>query len=321
MRARAKSRNADGTTSRRRAGGVESTFVTERVSTGLAKLDAMLGGGLLPGTLTVVYGATGIGKTHLGLTFADHGKIAEGARGVVLDMNGRGDSQQHDEYAARLFGWALKRWTHTVTPMSAPYPPADQMEAFYSNALPWVGRVRDFQVPTPDGSFEFDWNWKAMYNHALYTVRPFLYFHFAAGTRRVVVDGVEPMDSPADSIQCYMFDNLYRKTIHRDAETLGMEICLPVWQHREFIDAHCYDHARITTLLLVTTEETRLEDLLARKVATGDVGATANTILVLGSERVGSRLARMLCVVKHRASAMSDEIVEYRIGPDGITLG
>ena len=116
------------------------------------------------------------------------------------------------------------------------------MDAFYSNALPWVGRVRDFQVPTPDGGWEFDWNWKATYNHALYTVRPFLYFHFAAGTRRVVVDGVEPMDSPADSIQFFMFDELYRKMIHRDAETLGMEICLPVWKHREFIDAHRYDH-------------------------------------------------------------------------------
>jgi archaellum biogenesis ATPase FlaH len=117
-----------------------------------------------------------------------------------------------------------------------------------------------------------------------------------------------------------MFNELYRKTIHRDAETLGMEICLPVWKHREFIDAHRYDHARVTTLLLVTTEETRLEDLLARKVATGDVGATANTILVLGSERVGSRLARLLCVVKHRGSAMSDEIVEYKITPTGIEM-
>ena len=81
--------------------------MTERVSTGLPKLDAMLGGGLLPGTLAVVYGATGIGKTHLGLTFADHGRVADGACGIVLDMNGRGDSQQHDEYAARLFGWTL----------------------------------------------------------------------------------------------------------------------------------------------------------------------------------------------------------------------
>jgi KaiC/GvpD/RAD55 family RecA-like ATPase len=280
----------------------------------------MLGGGLLPGTLAVVYGATGIGKTHLGLTFADHGRVADGARGIVLDMNGRGDSQQHGEYAARLFGWTLTTWDHAVPPMSDPYPSAAAMQARYSNALPWVGRVRDFQVPTADGEVEFDWNWKAAYNHALYTVRPFVYFHFAAGTRRVVVDGVEPMDAPADSIQVFVFDELYRKTIHRDAETLGMEICLPVWKHRAFIDAHRYDHTRVTTLLLVTTEETRLEDLLARKVAPGDVGATANTILALGSERIGNRLARMLCVVKHRGSAMSDEIVEFRIGPRGFEM-
>ena len=89
----------------------------------------MLGGGLLPGTLTVVYGATGIGKTHLGLTFADHGRTADGARGVVLDLNGRGDSQQHDEYAARLLGWTLGEWTHAVPPMSEPYAPPAQMAA------------------------------------------------------------------------------------------------------------------------------------------------------------------------------------------------
>jgi RecA/RadA recombinase len=294
--------------------------MTARVSTGLAKLDTMLGGGLLPGTLTVVYGATGIGKTHLGLTFADQGRTADGARGVILDMNGRGDSQQHAEYAERLFGWELVPWTHTVTPMADPYPPAGQVAADYSNTLRWVGRVRDFQVPAGDGGWEFDWNWKAAYSHALYTVRPFLYFHFAAGARRVVVDGVEPMDSPADSIQFFMFDELYRTVIHRDAETLGMEICLPVWKHRAFIDGHRYDHAAISTLLLVTTEETRLEDLLARKVATGDIGATANTILVMGSERMGNRLARLLCVVKHRGSAMSDEIAEYRVGERGIEL-
>ena len=294
--------------------------MTSRVSTGLAKLDAMLGGGLLPGTLTVIYGATGIGKTHLGLTFADRGKVADGARGVVLDLNGRGDSQQHDEYAARLFAWALKPWTHAVTPMADPYPPPDQMEAFYSNACTWVGRVRDFQASSLDGGREFDWSWKAAYNHALYTVRPFLYFHCGAGTRRVVVDGVEPMDSPADSIQFFVFDELYRKIIHRDAETLGMEICLPVWQHRAFIDAHRYDHAAVTTLLLFTTEETRLEDLVGRKVAAGDLGAVANTVLLMGREKVGTRVGRFLAVAKHRGSAMTDEIVEYRITERGLVL-
>ncbi|HET7875681.1 MAG TPA: ATPase domain-containing protein [Methylomirabilota bacterium] len=293
--------------------------MTARVSTGLARLDEMLGGGLLPGTLAVVYGATGIGKTHLGLGFANHGGRAEGRRGIVFDMNARGDSQQHHTYAARLYGWDLKRWSHTVTPMAHPYPPPEQTEAYYCDALPWAGRLRDYQVQTPDG-FEFDWNWKAVYNHALYTVRPFVYFHLAAGARRVVVDGIEPMDVPGDYIQPFIFDELYRKVIHRDSETLGMEICLPVWRHREYIDAHRYDHAAVTTLLLVTTEETQLEHLIARKVATGDIGAVANTVLVMGSERVGTRLGRFLCLIKHRGSGMSDEIAEYKIGPQGITF-
>jgi KaiC/GvpD/RAD55 family RecA-like ATPase len=293
--------------------------MTARVSTGLDRLDRMLGGGLLPGTLTVVYGATGIGKTHLGLGFAHRGLREEGSPGLLFDMNARGDSQQHHAYAARLYHWSLGRWTHTVTPMMEPYPSDDQMAAFYCDALPWIGKLRDYQVSTSDG-VEFDWNWKAMYNHALYTVRPFVYFHLAAGSRRVVADGIEPMDVPAEYIQPYLVDELYRKVIHRDSETLGMEICLPVWRHRAFIDAHRYDHAAVTTLLLVTTEETQFEHLTARKVAAGDLGAVANTILVMGSERVGNRLGRFLCVVKHRGSAMSDEIAEYRVSEQGIVF-
>src|SRR5439155_803801 len=141
----------------------------------------MLGGGLLPGTLCVVYGATGIGKTHLGLTFAHAGVEAEGAPGILFDMNARGDSQQHHEYAARLYDWSLQRWRHTVTPMAAPFPPPGEMAARYCDALSWTGKLRDYQVPAPDGGLELDWNWKAEYNHALYTVRPFVYFHLGAG--------------------------------------------------------------------------------------------------------------------------------------------
>src|SRR5262252_4678676 len=262
--------------------------MSERVSTGLERLDRMLGGGLLPGTLTVVYGATGIGKTHLGVGFAHHGRAVDGAPGLLFDMNARGDSQQHHEYAARLYDWPLRRWTHAVTPMADPYPPAEQMGAFYCDAFPWVGKLRNYQVPTADG-LELDWNWKAMYNHAFYIVSPFIYFHLAAGSRR-------------------------------DSEILGMEICLPVWKHRAFIDAHRYDHARVTTLLLVTTEETQLEHLIARKVAAGDIGAVANTIIVMGSERVGNRLGRFLCVVKHRGSAKSDDIAEYKVTERGLEL-
>jgi RecA/RadA recombinase len=292
---------------------------TARVSTGLSRLDEMLGGGLLPGTLTVVYGATGIGKTHLGLAFAHHGVAADGAPGLVVDMNARGDSQQHGPYAERLYGWPLRPWSHTVLPMADPYPPAGEMEAYYLDAFPWVGRRSDYEVATPEGR-ELDWGWKAAYQRALYTACPFFYFHFANGARRVVVDGIEPRESD-DSIQAHIVDDLYRKIIHRDAETLGMEICLPVWQHRAFIDGHLYDHQSITTLLLVTTEETRLEDLISRKVAAGDIGAVANTVLLLGREKVGLRVGRFVAVAKHRGSAMSDEIVEYRVGEQGLVFG
>ena len=235
-------------------------------------------------------------------------------------MNVRGDSQQHHAYAARLYDWPLKRWTHTVTPMAEPVS-AGRADGgvLLRRASRGSGKLRDYQVPTADG-LEFDWNWKAMYNHAFYTARPFVYFHLAAGSRRIVVDGIEPMDVPGDYIQPFIFDDLYRKVIHRDGETLGMEICLPVWKHRAFIDAHRYDHTRVTTLLLVTTEETQLEHLIARKVAAGDIGAVANTIVVMGSERVGNRLARFSVVVKHRGSAMSDEIAEYRVGEHGIAF-
>src|SRR6476660_9179065 len=141
--------------------------MTTRVSTGSPRLDEMLGGGLLPGTLTVVYGATGIGKTHLGLSFGHHGLRAEGAPGLVFDMNVRRDSQQHHAYAARLHHWDLSRWPHAVLPMADPYPPAAQMRAFYGDALPWAGKLRHYQVPTSDG-LDFDGNWKAQYNQALY---------------------------------------------------------------------------------------------------------------------------------------------------------
>ena len=126
-------------------------MTTPRVSTGFERLDAMLGGGLLPGTLTVVYGATGIGKTHLGLGFADHGRVADGRRGLIVDMNARGDSQQHVPYAARLHDWTLERWTHAVLPMTDPYPPAAQLEARYLDVFPWVGRRSDYEVTSGDG--------------------------------------------------------------------------------------------------------------------------------------------------------------------------
>src|SRR5262249_23062413 len=87
--------------------GRGSAMATARQAFGIEGLDGMLGGGLLPGTLTVLAGATGAGKTQLGLRWAEAGRAAEGRRGVICDLSSRGDAQNHAPYARDQFGWDL----------------------------------------------------------------------------------------------------------------------------------------------------------------------------------------------------------------------
>ena len=82
-----------------------SPSTAPRHSTGVPGLDQHLGGGLMPGTLAVVVGATGIGKTQVGLQFANSANTEGQRRGVICDLSSRGDSQSHAEYAQRMFGW------------------------------------------------------------------------------------------------------------------------------------------------------------------------------------------------------------------------
>ena len=56
---------------------------------------------------TSTIGATGIGKTQLGLSFSNQGRSQEGERGIFFDLTARGDSQNHSEYASRMFDWTL----------------------------------------------------------------------------------------------------------------------------------------------------------------------------------------------------------------------
>jgi circadian clock protein KaiC len=54
-----------------------------RLSTGIAGLDDIMGGGLMPGRLYLVEGTPGAGKTTLGLQFLLDGR-ARGERGLFI---------------------------------------------------------------------------------------------------------------------------------------------------------------------------------------------------------------------------------------------
>ncbi len=65
--------------------------------------------------------------------------------------------------------------------------------------------------------------------------------------------------------------------------------------------------------MLCTSHEVMLDDLIERPIETGDVLANANTIILMGKTRDGSRTGRALYVAKHRGSACEESIWPYRI--------
>lgn len=81
----------------------EYTLGRERVPSGIAALDDMLGDGYWPGATTLVAGPTGIGKTLIGLHFIFNG-AREGEHGIVATLQ---ENPTQVERAARAFGWSL----------------------------------------------------------------------------------------------------------------------------------------------------------------------------------------------------------------------
>ena len=74
----------------------------QRVPTGIVGLDEMLHGGFLPQTANLVEGATGTGKTTLGMQFIQHGIVARNEPGIILSFEA---FPQHYHRDARAFGW------------------------------------------------------------------------------------------------------------------------------------------------------------------------------------------------------------------------
>ncbi len=75
----------------------------KRITTGIAALDVMLGGGLWPGSATMIAGPSGSGKTIMGLHFI-YGGAQRGERGVIATL------QENPTQLARMLGglgWPL----------------------------------------------------------------------------------------------------------------------------------------------------------------------------------------------------------------------
>jgi len=287
-----------------------------RQSTGIMALDELLGGGLLPGTLTVVVGATGVGKTQLGIQYAHAGLAAEEATGVVFDMSARGDSQRHGGYAERLFDWTLK----------SPGFQADDLADLYNLSVPAGDYLHIFdqqgrRVTRQDLDWDQWHDWQVQLNRKLLSAVTFLYGNLVRGCRRVVVDGVEPVGRPNESVQLNLFEYIYQQVIRKDPEWVARDLFRQDYRrHADQAAAHVYDPGSVGCLMLYTSHESMLDDLIQRSLDEGDALSNANTVIYMGRVHEKERVSRALYVVKHRGSSCTDRIVPYEIDDQGIQL-
>ncbi|HEV3122133.1 MAG TPA: ATPase domain-containing protein [Isosphaeraceae bacterium] len=283
---------------------------------GIPELDQLLGGGLIPGTLTVVAGATGVGKTQLGLRWANAGLAADGRRGVICDLTSRGDAQNHAGYALDQFQWRLETYPalgpldlQSVWDLERPL-------GEYFHPFDRAGRRVTRRDLEPE-----EWHaWKSDLARVLRICVAFFYSQFVRGTRRVVVDGLEPTERFGDSIQFELFEYLYHQILRKEDEWAARELFREQFRaNAPRLLEHRYDHKAIGCLYLYTSSHILLDDLLAQPIGEGDIFSNANTIILMGRTRTDSRMGRALYVAKHRGSACSDEILPYRLtdhGPD-----
>ena len=287
-----------------------------RQKTGIPELDELLSGGLLPGKLTVVLGATGIGKTQLGLQFAEAGLQQEGQTGVLFDMATRGDSQSHSDYAERLFQWKLREQL-----VDAPFDLDQIWDAETRTDYQHLFRQSGRRVTRRDMELDEWKEWKLEFVKKLDAAIAFFYSNFVHGVRRAVIDGIEPTDRPSDSFQFHAFEYVYHQILRKEYDWVARDLFRAQFRsHQAQIEQHRYDFQQIGCLLLLTTHEVMLDDLIQRPIESGDVLSNANTIILMGKIREGNRMSRALHVAKHRGSAVDESLVPYEIQESGLKL-
>jgi KaiC/GvpD/RAD55 family RecA-like ATPase len=288
-----------------------------RLGTGIPELDKLLSGGLLPGTLTVIAGATGIGKTQLGVQFARAGLAQEGRTGVVFDVAARGDSQNHANYAQRMCNWPLQPCDYHEHVEVADFFAPSRKHGEYLHVFDYCGQ----RVTKRDLEFE-DWQaWQSQLNQKLRGAIAFLYGNFVQGCRRVVVDGFEPTDRPAESIQLNLFEYVYHQILRKDPEWVARDLFREHYRaHAAEAAKHVYDPANLACVMLYTSHEIMLDDLISRPLTEGDAISNANTVILMGKVRRGDQMGRAMYVAKHRGSDCDERIVPYRIHDHGLHL-
>jgi circadian clock protein KaiC len=224
--------------------------VTERASLGITGLDAMLGGGVLRSTSTMMLGTPGSGKTLCGIHFIAEG-AAKGERGMIATFH---------EPEALLIRTATKMGRDLAGPIED-------------------GIVRVLWRP-PLELLADAWAWQLLDDIDRH--RP----------QRLFIDGlsdIQRMIPNPDRMSVFV------PALANELRTRG-----------------------VTTLMTVEIDAYVGSELVAPVPA---ASATMDTGLLLRHVEVGSRIHRLVSVLKARESQTDSAIREFVVGPHGIEVG
>ncbi|MEC8554155.1 MAG: ATPase domain-containing protein [Planctomycetota bacterium] len=285
-----------------------------RLSTGIARLDEALGGGLLPGTLTMVVGATGVGKTQFGMHFFHASASEQGDHyGTVIDLSSRGDSQNHPAYYERMFGKSLSLADPGSEKQYEPFADVKPQDI-----LPFLGycgrRVLRSQMDIDQ------WQaWQSELNRRMPNLFRFVYSHLVHGTRRFIIDGIEPQDDASESLQLDLLEMIYHRMLRKEHDWLAREVFRENFMaNQEQVQKHVFDHQESAAMVLVTTKQSMLEQLMTEPLSDGDLVAGANTVLLLGRQLMDGQMKRGLYISKHRGSYADSNILNFEINDQGL---
>jgi circadian clock protein KaiC len=135
----------------------EYGMITDRVSTGVARLDEMLEGGIPRGTATMIAGAAGTGKTLLGLHFITTG-ASQNEPGVIVTFQ---ENPVQLREIARSFGWDMEAMEQQGLLMHLYQSPVEIQPDIHTDLVKehvqrvqgrrvLIDSLRDLEIATPD---------------------------------------------------------------------------------------------------------------------------------------------------------------------------
>ena len=223
-------------------------FAASRVGTGVPELDALLGGGLVPGTSTLVMGPTGTGKTSAA-TRCVLAALERGDRAAVFMFD-----EELGTFFARSAGLGMDLRPH----LDAGRLQVRQIEPAELSPGEFVHRVRH--------AVEVD------------------------GARVVVIDSLNGY------LQAMPDDQYLMLQMHELLRYLGQ-------------------HGVLTLLILGQ------HGLVGDVRSDVDLSYLSDTIILMRYFEAAGAVRRGLSVVKTRVSGHEPTIREFRLGPDGLTIG